>query len=274
MGSLIGIRYIIVVAASDPVAQGVAERWGTPPPTGVHVDGAALRAISPDVWLWRRPGPHIRDNGLDARLPDSVRTARPTFVFPSIHRSTSGTECLTVHPLGNVGPTAEVGGYPATLTPASPRLMADALRKLAEGGRSLGMPATCEATHHGPALEVPGFFMEIGYGSRQAPPPAALDLLAATLPTLSEDPADRIALAIGGGHYAPHFSQLVLERRWAVGHILSRHSIEGIAPAIARRAWELTPAAEGILPARVADYSEADWSSMGPRLKDGDAPRR
>ncbi|MCI4331050.1 MAG: D-aminoacyl-tRNA deacylase [Thermoplasmata archaeon] len=264
----------MVISELDPVALGVASRWGTPDPIDLHVDGAPLRRLAPGVLLLRRPGRHIFDEGLDRRFPRALQEARPALVFPSIHRSESGQRCFTVHPLGNPGSDAEVGGVSGRLTPTSPRLMADALRRLSESGRSLGLEATFEATHHGPELGWPAFFVEIGFGEDEEPPSAAVDALARVLPELSEDPTDRVALAIGGGHYAPHFTELVLERKWAVGHILSRHSLERMRPGTPGEAWKTTPGAEGILPARAADYEGTAWTGVGRRMRDQDAARR
>ena len=82
--------YLIVVAETDPVAVAVAHHWGTPPSTGDWVEGAAIRRLSDSALLLRRPGPPIRDERLDGRLPIALKAAGVTLVFPSIHRSTSG----------------------------------------------------------------------------------------------------------------------------------------------------------------------------------------
>ncbi|HTW55910.1 MAG TPA: D-aminoacyl-tRNA deacylase [Thermoplasmata archaeon] len=265
---------LLVVAESDPVAVPVAARWGTPPATGDHVDGAPIRRLAPGTLLLRRPGPHIHDERLDRRLPRGVRDDRPTLVFPSIHRSEQNVASLTVHPLGNPGPTADVGGEPGRLVPTDPARMAAALRALAEGAAGLGLSATFEATHHGPALDVRAFFVEIGYGTDAAPPEGAVALLARVLPDLAASGDDRVALAIGGGHYAPHFTDLVLSRRWAVGHILSRHALEVADRSVVAAAWDGTPGAAGILYARAADAERPNVAGIAGRLRDGDAPPR
>jgi len=195
-------------------------------------------------------------------------------IFPSVHRSESGTPCFTVHPLGNPGADAEVGGRPSSLVPTEPRRMAAALRALAEEGERIGLSATYEATHHGPALETPAFFAEIGFGEAPGPPEPAVDVLARVLESLVEDPTDRVAVGAGGGHYVPHFTDLALHRRWAFGHLFSRHALERASGAIVREAVEKTPGAEGVLFARAADAADARWAGIGPRLRDGDAPRR
>lgn len=265
---------VVVVSESDPVATAVAQRWGTPEATGWHVDGVPVRRLGPDRYVLARPDRHVHDEQLDLRLPTDLRTAGPTLVFPSIHRSERNVECLTVHPLGNPGPACEVGGRARTLVPTDPRRMADALRRLAGGASTLGVPATFEATHHGPALGVPAFFVEIGYGRAPEPPESAVRLLADVIPAIERDSDDRVALAVGGGHYAPHFTDLVLRRKWAFGHILPRHALEHLTRETARAAWEGTPGADGIVYARAEDQNHPALAGIGPRLRDQDAPGR
>ena len=147
--------------------------------------------------------------------------------------------------------------------------MTDALRRLAEGGRKLGLPATFEATHHGPELSLPAFFVEIGYGTEPEPSSDAVRLLSEMIPTIEPDPSDRVALAVGGGHYAPHFTDLAIRRRWAFGHIVSRHSLAELDRPTATQALQGTPEAEGILYARAADADHPAVRDFGPPVPRG-----
>jgi D-aminoacyl-tRNA deacylase len=266
--------YLVVASEADPVASRLVERWGVSDSTGWFIDGAPIRRLGPDALLLRRPGLHIHDEGLDLRLPVQLRNPPITMVFPSIHRSEQGVECLTVHPLGNPGEAAEVGGRARTLTPTDPRRMAATLRRLSEMGESFGLSATYEATHHGPELAHPAFFVEIGYGTAAVPTEEAIEVLASTIPEILPDSRDLIALAVGGGHYAPHFTYLALRRHWAFGHILSRHALTGLDAPTARSAFDRTPGSEGILFARAEDATNPVFSGLGPRLRDGQAPPR
>jgi D-tyrosyl-tRNA(Tyr) deacylase len=266
--------YLILASAEDPVATSVVERWGVPESTGWIVDGTPIRKLSGRALLLRRPGHHIHDEQVDRLLPRELRERRITLVFPSIHRSEQNVECLTVHPLGNAGETAEVGGRPRTLVPTDPRRMVAALRRLHEDGRSRGISATYEATHHGPEVALPAFFVEIGFGSSPGPGEEAVGVLARVLVDLTPEPNDRIALAVGGGHYAPHFTDLALRRRWAFGHLLSRHALATLDTTTARAAWALTDGAEGILYSRAEDSTLPSLQGLGPRLRDGAAPAR
>jgi D-tyrosyl-tRNA(Tyr) deacylase len=269
-----GRGYLIVVSDEDPVATRVADQWGTPPATGEHVDGAAIRALSTDALLLRRPGLHIHDERLDARLPAPMHARGVTLVFPSIHASESKVPCLTVHPLGNPGDSAEVGGRPRALVPTDPPRMAGVLRVLSERSGEAGVEATYEATHHGPELALPAMFVEIGYGADSEPSEAAVRILAETLPHLVRPEGDRVALAVGGGHYAPHFTDLALKRRWAFGHILSRHALATLTKEIAVEAYQKTVGADGWVAARQDDAGYSALSGIGPRRRDSDAENR
>ncbi|MCI4355985.1 MAG: D-aminoacyl-tRNA deacylase [Thermoplasmata archaeon] len=265
---------LIVLSDPDPVARAVGLELGVGSSTGDFVEGAPIRALGPGIASLRRPGLHIHDETLDARLPVAWRSSRTTLVFPSIHRSERGDAALTVHPLGNPGSVVEVGGRPETLVPAAPRLMTDALRRLSEGAARVGAPATFEATHHGPSLSLPTFFIEIGGGEADDPPPAATHLIASVVRELSEDPRDHVVVGVGGGHYAPHFTDLALRRSIAFGHILPRHVLDTLAPAVARQARELTEGSEGVVYARAADMERAVAQEWGGRFREAAASRR
>jgi len=267
-------RYLVVCSEEDPVAHRVWSELGALESTGLFLEGTAIRQWNEQVAVLHRPGFHIHDERLDAKLPQPLVREPLPMVFPSIHRSEQGIDCLTVHPLGNLGSEAEVGGSPRALTPTAPRLMTGALRQIAELAPSAGLPATFEATHHGPLLGVAAFFMEIGFGAKEYPPEPALKVLMRVLPSLEESSGDRIAMGVGGGHYAPHFTALALDRRWSFGHLISRHALGTLSEAVAREAWQRTPEAEGILFTRAEDFRLPVWEGWCRRLKDSDASRR
>jgi len=267
-----GYRALLVLSAEDPVARAVGAVGGVGASLGEHLDGVPFRSLGDGLVALGRPGPHLADDGLDARLPASVRGA--PMIFPSIHRSDSGARCLTVHPLGNPGASAELGGRPRTLVPADARAMTGALRALAERAAAVGLPATFEATHHGPALGAPAFFAEIAVAEDERPSDAEVRVLVEALRGFRVDPSDRVAVGAGGGHYAPHFTDLALRRRWAFGHLLSRHALATIDAATARASWEGTAGAEGILFARAQDRDHPAFRGLGAPLRDGDAPAR
>jgi D-aminoacyl-tRNA deacylase len=268
-------RYVLILSEQDPVAAGVAEALGSLPDSGAKVGESPVGIVGTGVFAVRRPGLHIHDEWLAGELPPEWLEEKPTLVFPSIHQSAEGPLCFTVHPIGNWSDSAEVGGAPRTLVPTDPRLMAAALRALATAAAPFGLSATYEATHHGPVVPIPAFFAEIGGGPDPLhPAPEHVQALVAALRNLEEDPTDRPAVAVGGGHYAPHFTDLVRKRHWAFGHVVPRHALDGLSPSLAQAAWEQTPMAQGIVYARAADAERPEWNRLGPRLRDADAPLR
>jgi D-tyrosyl-tRNA(Tyr) deacylase len=152
--------------------------------------------------------------------------------------------------------------------------MADALRRLTDGSARVGRPATYEATHHGPFVTVPAFFLEVGGADPDHPPAAALDLLAEVARELTPDAADHIVVGVGGGHYAPHFTDLAQRRSLAFGHILPRHALDGITLETAIEARTKTPESEGVVYARAADAERPHANGWGPRFRESSAPRR
>jgi D-tyrosyl-tRNA(Tyr) deacylase len=152
--------------------------------------------------------------------------------------------------------------------------MADALRQSEEPAQAIGVPATYEATHHGPLLHQPAFFVEISDALSEVDRRRAADALSNAIKDLEEDSSDRVAIGVGGGHYAPHFTELALGRRWAFGHIVPRHALDQITPEVQRQLREGFPSPEGALFQRASDAERPEWKSWGPRLRDGDAPPR
>ncbi|MCI4335168.1 MAG: D-aminoacyl-tRNA deacylase [Thermoplasmata archaeon] len=269
------MRIVFLLSEADPVARGVGERWGALPASDLRVDGAPLRELAPGRFVLRRPGQHIHDAGLEGALVAGLRGLRPTVIFPSIHWSETGPLCFTVHPLGNPTPQADAGGIAERLVPTDPPLMTAVLRAEHALGQRFGVTATFEATHHGPWLSFPSFFAEIGGGAASGrPEPDQVAGLADLLREILPESGEHVAVGVGGGHYAPHFTQLALERRWAFGHLLSRHVYSEMRPELAAEAARLTPGCEGTVYARAADALLAQAHELGTRLRDSGAPRR
>ncbi|HKS59641.1 MAG TPA: D-aminoacyl-tRNA deacylase [Thermoplasmata archaeon] len=267
-----GPKYLLVLSGEDPVASALAESWPIGPALDVHVGGVPIRRWGDSVAVLRRAGRHIFDASLERELPSNPPWDRIPVVFPSIHRSRSETPCLTVHPIGNPGASAEFGGIPRQLVPPAPQLMRAALSDLRERARPLGVPVSYEATHHGPFLSRPSCFVEVFASERGQPDPRLMDLLQRTLGELKPDLRDQLAVGIGGGHYAPHFTDLAVSRRWAFGHILSRHALAGLEAEQVRTAVSQSGAA-GLLFARAGDATLPVFEGF-PRLRETDAPAR
>ncbi len=179
-------------------------------------------------------GEGMRLQIIDSPLPiaEGLRLEDAALViFMSRHSSASGTPAMTVHPMGNWGPQASLGGMPRTLSISAPSPMLSILRQLNES--SNGIAVTYEATHHGPVLPVPALFAEFGgseetiksteYASRLA---GAVHSFCKSYLTGSESQrADKVVVGIGGTHYPGRFTDLALRKGYAFSHMMPKHAI-------------------------------------------------
>ena len=186
---------------------------------------------------------HLFRDGVDAQVADSLGIRPSVVIVASKHRSESGTSTLTVHPIGNFG-KAEFGGKPRTLVPTSPGLMTDALRTLKGKARAagLGYEVSFEVTHHGPFLETPTFYIEIGSLEEQWADEGAARTVAETILEARETDYP-IAVGVGGGHYAPRLTDVALAKKVSFGHMLANYALEGIDDVMLGAAVAGTPGA-------------------------------
>jgi D-aminoacyl-tRNA deacylase len=103
--------------------------------------------------------------------------------------------------------------------------MTAALKALYKEKRSLGLKdqTTYEVTHHGPRLSSPSFFIEIGsdesrWSIEELGRPIARALLSEGFLHPREDLP--IAVGVGGGHYAPRFTDRAMRNKFAFGHMV------------------------------------------------------
>ncbi len=268
----------MVISESDPVARGVAGCLGHGEPSGDHVAGTTVRDLGKGLYLLRRPGLHLEDLSLSADLTGTLGPRLEGVIFPSVHRSERGLPALTVHPIGNLGSEARLGGLPRHLTPVPARLLTEAFLRLHEHGHDLGIPGTFESTHHGPLLSVPSFFLEAGSSPTVWEDPRVHRALATTLRELDGEPAREgpIVVGVGGGHYVPRFREVVRHRKVAVGHLVPDHHVAGLDAGMWEELLRQTPGVQGILYARspssppgrltVPVWSEASLSRRDPGL--------
>jgi D-aminoacyl-tRNA deacylase len=171
------------------------------------------------------PSLHIDEDGLDAKIA-AAGWKPDVMIFPSEHAAASGMPALTVHPIGNYADNS-LGGKERTLVPSAPALMSDALRLINKKGGLPGFSICYEATHHGPYLTTPTFFIEIGSDEKYWDRKDAAALQASVIEELPEGNDYPVAIGIGGGHYAPRFTELALSRKVNFGHMLPNYRTEG-----------------------------------------------
>lgn len=194
----------------------------------------------------------ILHENIDKEVEKKLKIKPKQAIFISRHTSKTGTATLTVHPIGNYG-LAEFGGKTKTLCKSSPRLMSELLRMLKKNSeKAKTYHKVCfEVTHHGPYLEIPSLFIEVGSTKEEWIKKQPAEIIAKSIldllesyhyeENLSKDIP--VLIGIGGGHYAPRFTDVVLEKKAAFGHMIPRYHIDSgnINDEILERSLQATP---------------------------------
>lgn len=148
-------------------------------------------------------------------------------VFASTHRSEKGEPSLCLHAPGN-WKGAELGGKEGKICPTYCFVLKYLFKELNKNAKDLsGYNVTLEVTHHGPLIDIPCCFIEVGSSEKEWKDSEAVQVVAKTILSLKDYKADDWipALGIGGPHYAPIFNQIQLNSKYAIGHIIPQYSL-------------------------------------------------
>jgi D-aminoacyl-tRNA deacylase len=203
------------------------------------------------------PDKKIRHENIDIEVHEQLHIDPKIAIFLSRHRSKMGEPTLTVHPIGNFA-DAEFGGQPKTLVPCAPRMMTHLLRLIKKNLQptDLEYKVCYEVTHHGPFLKVPSLFVEVGSTEIQWQQKEPASIIATSLLELlttyqyeEEFPKDiPVLLGIGGGHYAPRFTDVAFQKNAAFGHMIPSYHIDSgvIDWTMIEQAIQATPNMHGV----------------------------
>jgi D-aminoacyl-tRNA deacylase len=107
----------------------------------------------------------------------------------------------------------------------------------------LDYEVTYECTHHGPSLNVPTMFCELGSSPKQWKDLKAAEAVAhATMEAVSKFgnfPAKAV-IGIGGPHYNSKFTRMALENDLAFGHMIPKYVLPSIDLGILKQCVERT----------------------------------
>jgi len=176
----------------------------------------------------------------DAQLLESH--SADYFIAVSRHRSESGEKSLTVHTPGNWGAN-DMGGEPRKISYCYPSMVALLLRELHKRNE-LGWTVSLEADHHGPSLNKPLVFIEIGSSENEWKNETAGKIVAESvfnaINNIGTSPKPKIAFCAGGTHYASAFTKHVLSGELAPCHILQKYKADEFDFEMFRQAMERT----------------------------------
>jgi len=199
----------------------------------------------------------IRHEHLDKEVKEVLGIEPKQTIFISRHRSKTGEPTLTVHPIGNYG-KAEFGGGTKILPKSSPRLMTHLLRLLKKNTEQAKLyhKVCFEVTHHGPHIDIPALFIEVGSDEEEWGKKEPATVVAKSVLELldsyhyEEDFSDDtpVLLGVGGGHYAPRFTDVAFEKKAAFGHMIPMYQINAgnIDDEMFEQALQKTPNVKGV----------------------------
>ncbi|MDH7478155.1 MAG: D-aminoacyl-tRNA deacylase [Candidatus Bathyarchaeota archaeon] len=165
-------------------------------------------------------------------------------VFISRHSSESGTPTLSVHTPGNLG-EAELGGLSRKVSVSPANAMRNALKALKQfrDEMRLDYEVCYECTHHGPSLNVPAMFVELGSSPKQWDDLRAAEAIAhaaiKAISTFGKVEAKAV-IGIGGPHYNSKFTRIALESETAFGHMIPKYAIPYVDAEILRQCVQKT----------------------------------
>ena len=181
-------------------------------------------------------------------------------IFASKHRSEKREKTLSIHAPGNFR-TAELGGESGKLCKSSALFQKQIFEKLKNNVQEYELKnynVTLECTHHGPLIEKPCVFIEIGSTETEWEDRRAGFIVAKTISEIiqgfKENPYNEIAVGIGGPHYCPSFNKIQLNSNIALSHIIPKYVLplteDMIKEAIKKTEEEV-------------DFVLLDWKGLG-----------
>lgn len=117
---------------------------------------------------------------------------------------------------------------------------------------------TLECTHHGPLIDKPCVFIEVGSTNTEWEDRRACFVLAKTIrdtiDNFKENPYNEISVGIGGPHYCPNFNKVQLNSNIALAHIIPQYCLP-LTEEIIKEAIEKTE--------EEVDFVLLDWKGLG-----------
>jgi D-aminoacyl-tRNA deacylase len=180
-------------------------------------------------------------------------------IFASCHKSEKKEKTLCIHSPGN-WKEADLGGESQKICKTSALLNKFLFEKLHDVIKEhpLDYQLTMEATHHGPLIEKPCSFIEIGSTETEWKDARAGFVVAKTIhksiQEFEENPYHEIAFAVGGPHYCPNFNKIQLNSNVAISHVIAQYALpltdDMVKEVVAKTEEEI-------------DFALLDWKGIG-----------
>ena len=149
-------------------------------------------------------------------------------IFATKHQSKSGINSLSVHTNGNWG-NADFGGSKGFLAVCPVTFIHDAYLQLKEKN-TIGYEVIIEATHHGPDIDIPSAWIEIGSDEGSWVREDAGNIIADVLLTVLSNFSFKlekeisVAVGIGGRHHCPEFAKRLERDEAYISHVCPKYA--------------------------------------------------
>lgn len=176
-------------------------------------------------------------------------------IFATKHKSQQHNKTLSVHAPGNWN-RADFGGKPGKVCPTSTFFLKHIFQILNKNAENSGYQVSLECTHHGPYIETPCCFIEIGSTEEEWKDVEAARIIAKTIKEAIETPAEKFksCIGIGGPHYCPSFNKIQLNSEYAIGHIVPEYHLPLTAEMLNEAIKKTTPEPK---------LAITDWKGLG-----------
>ncbi len=151
-------------------------------------------------------------------------------IFATKHQSKEKIPSLSLHAPGNWR-SADFGGKAGKICQTSSLALKFLFQQLSKNAENK-YPVTLECTHHGPLIEKPCCFIEIGSDESAWKNPELGKIIAKTIADFqnfkpeNDKQNTKTAIAIGGPHYCPNFNKIQLNsKRYAISHIIPEYAL-------------------------------------------------
>lgn len=201
-------------------------------------------------------------------------------IFASRHKSESKEKTLSIHAPGNWkrefarekpgnpvtsadSSRADFGGKPGMICKTSALFQKQFFEMLHKNVKEYDLKdykLTLECTHHGPLIDKPCLFVEIGSTETEWNDRRAAFIMAKTIKetmdSFKENPYNEVAIGIGGPHYCPNFNKIQLNSNVAISHVIPEYALplteEMLKQAITKTEEEI-------------DFAVLDWKGLGKK---------
>jgi D-aminoacyl-tRNA deacylase len=152
-------------------------------------------------------------------------------IFATKHQSKEKIPSLSLHAPGNWR-NADFGGKSGKICPTSSLALKFLFQKLNENSQDKNV--TLECTHHGPLIDKPCCFIEIGSDEAAWKDKELGKIIAKTIADFQnfKKTKYKTAIGIGGPHYCPNFNKIQKNSDIAISHIIPEYVLPLTRPML------------------------------------------